>query len=156
MPPVRQSASKEEFLKALGLDSAVQDDREKFASMWDEVTKYWMQKFEIDDRRILKTEYASNGAVKKPYKWAHLRPEYIDACIKEIWSNGGYYPRRFYDVGRTDDQKVYNWVLKWLLWHVCRYRDWRNRKNRPSSATPIVVDTEPPHDYWKTIMDGRP
>ena len=25
-------------------------------------------------------------------------------------------------------------MLKWLLWHVCRYRDWRNRRGGSSSS----------------------
>jgi hypothetical protein len=93
-----------------------------------------MNHFETNSRHILKKEYASNIAVHRPYKWAHLEPSVIDAAINEIWTNGQPWPRHFYDMGGSDDRKVYNWVLKWLLWHVCRYRDWRNRKSKSSVA----------------------
>ncbi|MCJ1401272.1 hypothetical protein MMC11_004484 [Xylographa trunciseda] len=163
--PVKQSASKEEFLVAIGLNQQDPDDRRKFCAMWAEVTTYWVSHFETASRTILKPEYASNLGVQRPYKWAHLNPSIINNAIAEIWRNGQQWPRRFYDQGRSDDAKVYNWVLKWLLWHVCRYRDWRNRKARTSSSggssgkasgtSMQVADGTalPPHDYWSTVMN---
>ncbi|MCJ1235585.1 hypothetical protein MMC14_003556 [Varicellaria rhodocarpa] len=136
--PVRQSASKEEFLRALGLNEADNQDRWKLRVMWEEVVNYWVTHFETPSRAILKPEYASNAGVQPPYKWAHLSPTTVDAAIAEIWGNGGQWPRHFYDMGYSKDRKVYNWVLKWLLWHVCRYRDWRNRRARNGSGTAIT------------------
>ncbi|MCJ1476595.1 hypothetical protein MMC13_005261 [Lambiella insularis] len=163
--PVKQSASKEEFLVAIGLNQQDPEDRKKFCAMWAEVTTYWVSHFETSSRSILKTEYASVLGVQRPYKWAHLNPTAINSAIAEIWRQGQPWPRRFYDLGRSEDPKVYNWVLKWLLWHVCRYRDWRNRKGRTSSSNgsygragagslqssdPTAL---PPHDYWSTVMN---
>ena len=105
--------------------------RKKFQ---EEVTSYWVTHFETSSRAILKPEYASNPAVHRPYKWAHLDPATIDGAIAEIWSNAKPWPRHFYDRGHSEDRRVYNWVLKWLLWHVCRYRDWRNRKGKSSNG----------------------
>lgn len=105
----------------------------------EEVTTYWVKNFETSSRHILKPEYASNPAVKQPYKWAHLDPIFIDQAIAQICDEGEEWPRHFYELGRSDDRKVNNWVLKWLLWHVCRYRDWRNRKNKPSSSAGASV-----------------
>ena len=115
-----------------------------------------MTHFETPSRAILKPEYASNAGVQPPYKWAHLSPTTVDAAIAEIWGNGGQWPRHFYDMGYSKDRKVYNWVLKWLLWHVCRYRDWRNRRARNGSsnavtnnetAAPRAADGEPVDMY---------
>ena len=96
----------------------------------DEVTTYWEKHFETTSRSILRPEYAANEAVRQPYKWAHLAPSVIDSAIHAIHTQAAPWPRQFYDMGRSTDQRIVNWVLKWLLWHVCRYRDWRNRKNR--------------------------
>ena len=100
------------------------------------MTAYWEKNFETSSRHILRPEYASNDAVRRPYKWAHLSPAAIDNAIRTIHgaAQPGSWPRHFYDMGRSTDPKVGNWVLKWLLWHVCRYRDWRNRKNRSSAS----------------------
>lgn len=154
--PLKQSASKEEFLVAIGLGQPTAENRDKlFTQMWvcilhagsngtskhtdrscqHEVTSYWNKHFETSSRSILKPEYASNLKVHRPYKWGHLNQAAINTAICEIWGNGGQSPRKFYDLGRSEDPKVYNWVLKWLLWHVCRYRDWRNRKGASSTST---------------------
>ena len=100
-----------------------------------EVTRYWETHFETDSRQILRPEYAANMAIHKPYKWAHLSPNAIDTAIAVIRSQAGPGSRQLYDRGDSTDSRVHNWVLKWLLWHVCRYRDWRNRKNRSTSAS---------------------
>ena len=135
---------------------------EKSLSTWTdnifqaEVTTYWVSHFETSSRTILKHEYSSNLGVQRPYKWAHLNPSVINNAIAEIWRNGQQWPRRFYDIGRSDDAKVYNWVLKWLLWHVCRYRDWRNRKARNSSSSGSsgkAGDTSMQGDYVSCCSD---
>jgi hypothetical protein len=111
-----------------------------------------MKHFETSSRTILKPEYAHNPSVTKPYKWAHLNPVVIDNAIAEIWGSGKPWPRYYYNLGHSEDRKVYNWVLKWLLWHVCRYRDWRNRKNGAKQPVPMEP-AMPTHDYWKTVMN---
>lgn len=100
----------------------------------EEVTRHWVHNFETSNRLNLKPEYASNAAVQRPYKWAHLSPAVVDRAIATIWEQGKPAPRHYYDLGYSEDPKVYNWVLKWLLWHVCRYRDWRNRKTKGGAA----------------------
>ncbi|MCJ1328175.1 hypothetical protein MMC10_004850 [Thelotrema lepadinum] len=161
--PVRQSASKEEFLKALGLNGNTAD-KARFQQMWEEVTGFWVKNFETTKRHILKPEYAASPGVQRPYKWAHLDPAVIDNAITTIWKDGRPLPRMYYDLGAHDDRRIYNWVLKWLLWHVCRYRDWRNRKSKPSTAsdsqvpqsppTPVAdSDGMPPKTYWETVMN---
>ncbi|KAI4148837.1 MAG: hypothetical protein LQ340_004914 [Diploschistes diacapsis] len=137
--PVKQSASKDEFLKALGLNVNSAEDKLRLQQMWEEVTSFWVRNFETNDRHILKPEYASNPGVHRPYKWAHLDPNVVDNAIAQIWKDGRPWSRYYYDRGASDDRKVYNWVLKWLLWHVCRYRDWRNRKSKMSNQASTMV-----------------
>ena len=102
------------------------------------MTTYWEQHFEQGLRQNLKPEYASNRAIVPPYKWAHLSPAAIDGAIGTIRARAAPGPRRFYDMGQSDDVRVNNWVLKWLLWHVCRYRDWRNRKHRHAGTEQVM------------------
>ena len=42
--------------------------------------------------------------------------------------------RRYYDLGHyREGENEENWIIKWLLWHVFRYRDSRNRgRSTPS------------------------
>jgi hypothetical protein len=90
---------------------------------------------EKNDRGMLKAEFRTVESVHRPYKWGHFDPEYIDQAVREIWTGGGKTTRPYYDLGRDD--KVGNWVIRWTLWHICRYRDWRNRKNRPSQSPTV-------------------
>lgn len=90
---------------------------------------------EKNDRSILKKEYQATSSVQKPYKWQHFDPDFINTAINNIWKSGSANARKFYDIGH--DMKQKNWVIKWLLWHVCRYRDWRNRKTRSTLSRPI-------------------
>jgi len=164
--PVKQSASKEEFLKEIGLGAAPAETRDRlFGMMWEEVTHHWNLSFESASRSMLKPEYASNPAVQRPYKWGHLSPDRINHAIRDIWANGRPQPRHYYDMGRSEDPKVYNWVLKWLLWHVCRYRDWRNRKasNAGVQSTGNCIQgivgggsetgAMPTQDFWSTVLN---
>lgn len=149
--PVRQSVSKDEFLKSLNLDLSQLNDRQVFSTMWvgavisvskssthitqEEVTHYWVQNFETSSRDILKNEYRANPGVRQPYKWAHLNQEAIDRAISQIWSTASEKSRWYYDHGQSAEPSVKNWVLKWLLWHVARYRDERNNKKNRSSGS---------------------
>lgn len=108
--------------------------RERLIIRQKEVTSYWVAHFETSSRSILREEYATNMNIVRPYKWAHLSPARIEAAMRDIWTNGQPVPKFFYDRGHSEDPRVFNWVLKWLLWHVCRYRDWRNIKARNSKG----------------------
>ena len=43
-----------------------------------------------------------------------------------------YYDRAHYTEGGTEE----NWIIKWFLWHVFRYRDNRNRGRSVPAPNP--------------------
>ena len=47
-------------------------------------------------------------------------------AVKTIVRNAGPQTRSLYDLGAVQGQP--NWVARWILYHVCRYRDGRNKK----------------------------
>lgn len=67
---------------------------------------------------------------------------------------------RIYDEARPETKAVYqfghdadtgaapdNWIIRWVMWHVFRYRDYRNKGRPPrngirTSATPSTTDDE--------------
>jgi hypothetical protein len=54
--------------------------------------------------------------------------------VLNIWRNAAPDTRRYYDFGSIQDSAVTdNWVIRWCLWHVFRYRDNRNGR-RPAPA----------------------
>jgi hypothetical protein len=55
--------------------------------------------------------------------------------VLNIYRNASAHTRRIYDLGRewngtTED----NWIIRWCLWHVFRYRDERNRSRNVASG----------------------
>ena len=62
------------------------------------------------------SETATHREILNTYR--HTRPE----------------TRYFYDMGQdTQGLEEENWVIRWLLWHVFRYRDNRNKHRRQGS-----------------------
>jgi hypothetical protein len=54
--------------------------------------------------------------------------------ILNIYHNARPETKYFYDMGRdTQGLEEENWVIRWLLWHVFRYRDNRNKNRRQGS-----------------------
>ncbi|MCJ1306067.1 hypothetical protein MMC08_008885 [Hypocenomyce scalaris] len=155
MPAVRQSSTKSEFYRAVGLNEQVAEDNNKFEAMWKEAKAGWYTYLQNGDRNVLKLEYRDDASVQQPWKWEQLDPTAINNAITAIWGEGEPWPRYYYNLGHVEDGRVYNWVLRWLLWHICRHRDWRNRRQPGAQASPSNDDAGamPTNDYWATVMN---
>lgn len=67
-------------------------------------------------------------SVQPPFAWDNLSETARHKEILNIYRNASPQTRRYYDVGAwRDGPNEENWVVKWCLWHVFRYRDNRNR-----------------------------
>lgn len=52
-----------------------------------------------------------------------------------IYRNASPQTRVIYDLGRYwDGSNEDNWIIRWCLWHVFRYRDERNRSRNANSG----------------------
>lgn len=73
--------------------------------------------------------------VKRPYSHSQVNETAMHAEILRIYQRARPETRQVYDLGRDTDRVVEeNWVIRWMLWHVFRYRDNRNRNRRAASA----------------------
>ncbi|KAL8777932.1 MAG: hypothetical protein Q9213_007645 [Squamulea squamosa] len=122
--PLIRSATKRQFLIQLGLDP--NDDRTSQI--------YWMLKDEairayeaqLQGRRdLLRPEYANQDP---PYAAAHFTAAAFSSVVRSIYSAAAPGTRMHYNRGRTAQGD--NWVISWMLYHVCRYRDGRNVRAR--------------------------
>lgn len=69
-----------------------------------------------------------------PYSSNQIQPGVLSRVVLQIYRNASPQTRRIYDLGReTDGVSEDNWVIRWCLWHVFRYRDERNRTRNVSS-----------------------
>ena len=79
------------------------------------------------NRAALKPEYAR---VSSPFAANQFTEAAFEATIKSIENNACAQTRPLYNRGRMANGS--NWVIRWVLYHVCRYRDGRNKQRAQS------------------------
>jgi len=78
----------------------------------------------------------SEASAQPPFSNAQLNETATHREILNIYQHARPETRMFYDMGRdTDGLEEENWVIRWLLWHVFRYRDNRNKNRRHGSPS---------------------
>ena len=84
----------------------------------------------------LAPQFRDDPKVEPPYSNAQISETTIHREILRIYSSARRETRAVYDLGRdTDRIEEENWVIRWMLWHVFRYRDSRNRNRRTASPS---------------------
>ena len=82
-------------------------------------------------------------AIEPPYSHAHISETYIHREILRIYGEARRETRAIYDLGHDRDRiEEENWVIRWMLWHVFRYRDNRNRNRKGGPPSPGADDDE--------------
>lgn len=94
--------------------------------------------------------------------YAHQNPPYaanqytdaaFSATIQIIWKNASQNTKHWYDQGAVAGGD--NWIICWMLYHACRYRDARNCKASPrfnddddldENANEGICSRSPPFD----------
>ncbi|EGP88874.1 uncharacterized protein MYCGRDRAFT_28904, partial [Zymoseptoria tritici IPO323] len=72
-----------------------------------------------------------NTSVEPPYSNAQISETVTHREILRIYRMARPETRVVYDLGRdTARLEEENWVIRWMLWHVFRYRDSRNKNRR--------------------------
>jgi len=79
------------------------------------------------NRSALKPEHAR---VSSPFAANHFTEAAWAAAIRTIEENASPQTARLYRRGRMSNGS--NWVIRWVLYHVCRYRDGRNKQKAQS------------------------
>ena len=74
-------------------------------------------------REMLKPIHAN---MAPPFAANHFADESFSRVIDHIWRNASPCTRPWYDRGQVPGGD--NWIILWMLYHVCRYRDARNSK----------------------------
>jgi hypothetical protein len=77
-------------------------------------------------RRLLESQSSSTAQIHESAWQREVMRVYEDACAET---------KAVYKFGHDTENRIRpdNWIIRWLLWHVFRYRDYRN-KGRPVSA----------------------
>ena len=84
----------------------------------------------------LAPHYRNDPNVEPPYSSSQISETAFHREILNIYHGARPETKWIYDMGRdTDRVEEENWVIRWMLWHVFRYRDNRNRNRRATSPT---------------------
>lgn len=82
----------------------------------------------------LAPQFRDDPSVEPPYSNAQISETAIHREILRIYHSARRETKAVYDLGRdTDRVEEENWVIRWMLWHVFRYRDNRNKNRRAVS-----------------------
>ena len=82
----------------------------------------------------LAPQYRDDPKVEPPYSNAQISEGAIHLEIARIYDGARRETREIYDLGRDPERlEEENWIIRWMLWHVFRYRDNRNRNRRATS-----------------------
>jgi hypothetical protein len=82
----------------------------------------------------LAPQLRDDPTVEPPYSSSQISETAIHREILRIYQMARRETRPVYDLGRdTAGIEEENWVIRWMLWHVFRYRDNRNKNRRTQS-----------------------
>jgi len=133
------SESKVRFFQRLGLDEHDEAHRRIYNMMKDEAVEG--RKRITASKDVLIPSLRGDASVEPPYSNAQISESAIHREVLRIYSTARPETRAIYELGRMTEGIVEeNWIIRWMLWHVFRYRDSRNRNRGSSSSseTPAV------------------
>lgn len=98
------------------------------------------------NRDALIASLKRDPAVEPPYTFSQLDEDAVHKEILYIYRNARKETKIMYSLGHdSEGDHEENWIIRWLLWHVFRYRDERNSvsgRKRSQSTSPNVVFEE--------------
>ncbi|KAF9635232.1 hypothetical protein BFW01_g6127 [Lasiodiplodia theobromae] len=134
------SRTKADFFQRLGLSEDNPAHKELYELMKEEAAEG--RRRTSQDPSNLVPQCRSDPTVQPPYSSNQITETAMHREVLNVYHAASartrpYYQQGHYMDGRNED----NWIIRWLLWHVFRYRDNRNR-HRGSGASSSVTASE--------------
>lgn len=154
VPALAQSENKTKFLERLGISSQDEHGKQIYTMMKVrfsvlELTNFVRRLTQLQEEAVagrarmsestacLLPELINDPNVKPPYSNTQINEAAMHAQTLYIYRTARPETRMYYELGHYHEGDTEeNWVIKWLLWHVFRYRDNRNRGRSIASASP--------------------
>lgn len=99
----------------------------------------------------LAPHFRNDPSIEPPYSSSQISETAFHRETMNIYRLARPETKWIYDMGRdTDRVEEENWIIRWMLWHVFRYRDNRNRNRRATSPGDGKVSgrlDESPEDF---------
>ncbi|GAB7340183.1 hypothetical protein MBLNU457_6656t1 [Dothideomycetes sp. NU457] len=126
IPVLAQSENKSKFLERLGLDDESEGSKNVYSMMKEEAVAGRARITE--DSNSLQPEFKNDPNVRPPYSVTQISDAAMHRETLYIYRHARPETKAQYDRGHyIEGGKEENWIIKWSLWHVFRYRDNRNR-----------------------------
>jgi hypothetical protein len=107
-----------------------------------------------EERSNLTEEAQADSTLTKPYGVHMLSEAAQYKEVQNIFATASPETRAVYELGQYTDGlgpfgdrqgPLDNWIIRWCLWHVFRYRDDRNRHHRDrAQAAAVVIELQSP------------
>jgi hypothetical protein len=92
-------------------------------------------------RENLTPDAQTNPKVKPPYSSSMIKEDIQYREVQQIYQRALPHTRALYEKGNFMDGRNWdNWVIRWCLWHVFRYRDERNRNRGQRLVASVPFD----------------
>ncbi|KZF19206.1 hypothetical protein L228DRAFT_48464 [Xylona heveae TC161] len=143
--PLGKSLSVAVFLDKIQINKEDQQQKRTYKMMLNEAARAY-DCFALD-RNNLRPALRANPNMAPPFSHSEMSETAIDYGINMIWQNASaatwpYYSRGWYtDASGNRD----NWIIRWTLYHIFRYRDKRNQKKK-SKKTKLVMTNKSSSD----------
>ncbi|KAF2157259.1 hypothetical protein K461DRAFT_13321 [Myriangium duriaei CBS 260.36] len=149
IPILAQSENKSKFLERLGISDQTEDGKRLYAMMKEEAIA-GRARMSANPHSLL-PRLINDPTVKPPYSNTQISEAAMHRETLYIYQTARPETRAIYDRGHyMEGGTEENWIIKWLLWHVFRYRDNRNR----GRALPTWIDRPPPTTEFPMNIPG--
>ncbi|CAK4023303.1 Hypothetical predicted protein [Lecanosticta acicola] len=124
-PSLAQSEPKSKFFNRIGLEESNKTHRHLYTLMKGEAADGWTRI--TQDRNSLLPQFREDRAIGSSYSFGMITEAAVQREIVRIYQNARPDTKIMYGLGHdTEGDVESNWIIRWLLWHVFRYRDERN------------------------------
>lgn len=113
----------------------------------------------MSNRDTLVPELQNDASIVPPFSSHQVSETAMHRQILNIYNNASAETKPYYDLAHdTSKPSPENWLIRWMLWHVFRYRDGRNksRRNRAPEEIAASCDDDSALDTSTPDQDQRP
>ncbi|KAF2423075.1 hypothetical protein EJ08DRAFT_457785 [Tothia fuscella] len=159
LPRLSQSKPKTVFFRYLGWSENDERHKRLYGLIMEEAAQGRART--CQHRENLTPQTRADPHVTAPYSSAMITETARHHEVKYIYECASPETRVIYDRGVMQDGANWdNWIIRWCLWHVFRYRDDRNRNRSGGNRNTChdlqyngVVEEAVPSGYYDPVYD---